>query len=196
MPTVLLVRHAETDEIGRRLSGRAPGVHLSETGRGQSQRLGERLAGKDIARVYTSPLERALETAAPLATRLGREPVVRPRLNEVDFGSWNGMSFEELGALEEWKRFNVNRTGVRPPQGEHVIDVQGRMVAEIEQLRDRHRSETVVVIGHADPLKTVVAHYLGLSLELMARVELSPASTTELYLDAWTTCVRSMNVAP
>jgi probable phosphoglycerate mutase len=194
MATVLLVRHAETGEIGRRLSGRTPGVHLSNEGLRQSERLGERLSGRDIAGVYTSPLERARETAAPIAARFGLEPIVRPPLNEMDFGSWNGMGFEELDALEAWKRFNVNRTGVRPPHGEHVIDVQARMVAEIDALREHHPSQTVVVVGHADPLKTVLAHYLGFSLELMSRIELSPASTTELYLDAWTTQLRSLNV--
>lgn len=194
MATVLLVRHGLTDDIGRRLSGRTPGVHLTEEGRRQAEQLAERLARWNIAAVYTSPLERALETAAPTATRSGLEPVVRPRLNEMDFGAWSGMSFDELDGREDWKRFNVNRTGTRPPQGEHVIDVQRRMVVEMEELRDCGPSEVIVVVGHADPLKTVLAHYLGCSLELSSRIELSPASMTELYLDGWSTCVRSMNV--
>lgn len=194
MAIVLLVRHGMTDTIGRSLSGRTPGVHLNDEGRRQAERLGEYLGRRNVAAIFVSPMERAVETAAPIAARTGQSPMVRPRLNEMDFGAWNGLTFGELDALEQWKRFNVNRTGVRPPGGEHVIDVQERMVAELEELRDRGPSEMVVMVGHADPLKTVLSYYLGFSLELLSRIELSPGSLSELFLDGWTTCVRSMNV--
>lgn len=194
MTTVLLVRHGATDVIGHRITGRLPGVHLNDVGRKQVHALGEHLARRKIAAVYTSPMERALETAHAIAARAGGEPRVRPGLTEMDFGSWSGLTLEELDGMLPWKRFNVNRTGVRAPGGEHIADVQQRMVSEMEALREHHRGELVVAVSHGDPLKTVLAHYLGFSLELLSRIDISPASVTELELGDFSATIRSLNV--
>jgi probable phosphomutase (TIGR03848 family) len=194
--TVLLVRHGATDVVGKRVTGRLPGVHLNAQGREQVARLAERLRGRSIAAVYTSPMERAVETAAAIAERVGRSASVVEGLTEMDFGSWSGTPLEQLDRLEPWKRFNVNRTGTRAPGGEHIVEVQERMVVAIEALRERHREGTIVVVSHGDPLKTVVAYYVGFSLELLPRIDISPASVTELALGDWGPTLRTLNVAP
>jgi probable phosphoglycerate mutase len=193
MPTVLLVRHGSTDVIGRKVTGRLPGIWLDEIGRGQVRALAEHLATRGVSAIYSSPTERALETANAIARRLSLDVVVRPRLDELDFGEWSGLSLAELDSREDWKRFNVNRTGTRAPRGEHILDVQHRMVAEVEALRDNHADGAVVLVSHGDPLKTVIAYYLGLSLELLPRLEISPASVSELVLSDWGATLRSLN---
>ncbi|MBV8267425.1 MAG: histidine phosphatase family protein, partial [Planctomycetaceae bacterium] len=91
MTTFYLIRHALTDLVDKALAARAPGVSLNATGRRQAERLAERLAREPIRRIFTGPLERARETAAPLALRLGLEPIVSDALDEVAFGDWTGM---------------------------------------------------------------------------------------------------------
>jgi broad specificity phosphatase PhoE len=111
----------------------------------------------------------------------------------MDFGEWSGRTLEELERSTPWKRFNVNRTGTRAPRGEHIIEVQQRMVAELEALREAHGDQTIVVVSHGDPLKTIIAHYVGISLDLLPRFDVAPASVTELVLDDWTATLRSLN---
>src|SRR5687768_15866817 len=88
--TLFLVRHAAHDFLGRILTGRMPGIRLGVEGRRQSELLAERLAREKISAVYTSPLERARETAGPIAARLGVEPETVDDLTDVDYGEWSG----------------------------------------------------------------------------------------------------------
>lgn len=179
--TFLLIRHATTDAVvGRCLAGRAPGVHLNQAGRDEVARLVARLAGAAVGAVYSSPLERALETAEPLARSLGLEVRALDPLNELDFGRWTGLTFEELERDPLWRRFNSFRSGARAPGGELMIEAQARIVAEVERLRLAHAGETIAVVSHGDPLKAVIAHYTGIPLDLFRRVEISPASVSIL----------------
>ncbi len=124
----MLIRHGLTDAVGHRITGRLPGVHLNETGRGQAAALPDRLTRWKIDAIYSSPLERTLETAAPLAERLGM--TVRPDIAfaEFDFGDWAGMLISELDEREDWKVFCRYRSSTRAPGGELITEVQTRMV--------------------------------------------------------------------
>jgi broad specificity phosphatase PhoE len=104
MTTFLLVRHAHVDAVGNSLAGRRDGVHLSEQGRREAAELARWLAGERIDRIYSSPLERARETAAELAD--GRTLRVEPtaQWTEFDFGEWTGRSFAELDGDPRWRR--------------------------------------------------------------------------------------------
>jgi probable phosphoglycerate mutase len=178
--TVLLIRHGDTDAIGRYLAGRAPGVHLSEAGRGQAARLPGRLARHDLRAVYASPLERAVETAEPLARERRLDLRRSETFTEVDFGAWTGLSFEALQERSEWQRFNTDRALAAIPGGERVTDMQARAVAGVEGLRTQHPRTTVAVVTHAEIIRSVVLHYLGVSLDYFQRIEISPASVTTL----------------
>src|SRR3954463_11729080 len=122
MTTFLLVRHGETDDVGQRLTGRKAGCHLNGKGRSQAELLGRRLAQIPIQALYTSPLERAVETAEQIGSGRDLFPVVADGLNEMSFGGWEGLSFEELEQSPEWRRFNTNRGEVRPPGGELMLE--------------------------------------------------------------------------
>jgi broad specificity phosphatase PhoE len=193
MTLVWLVRHGMTDAVGHRLSGRLPGFPLSQYGRAQVARLSERLGRARLAAVYTSPLERALETARAIALRHELRPIIRPALTDIDFGAWNGLSYLELETVPAWRTFNAYRSGVRPPGGEHVSEVQMRMVSELECLRQEHPSDCIAIVSHADPLRTAIGFYLGVTIDLQHRLAVDPASLTLLELNSEGARLRLLN---
>src|SRR3954467_15810313 len=152
--TLFLVRHADNDLVGHTLAGRTP-VHLNATGRDQAIRLAAKLATYSITRIFSSPLERALETAEPLASRLRLKIQINDAFNELNFGGWTGHKFAELEGQELWRQWNGYRLGIRAPNGEMMIEVQTRFVTEIERLRRELPDETIAVFSHGDPLKSV-----------------------------------------
>jgi len=175
---LMLVRHAQNDWVGDRLAGWTPGVHLNEKGRQQAQALGERLAHLPITAIYSSPLERAVETAQAIAAHHTLEVQILEGVGETRYGEWTGASLKELSKTELWPVVQVYPSGARFPGGESLRETQGRAVAALDALRDAHREErdVVVVVSHADVVKAAVAHYVGLHLDLFQRLAISPAS--------------------
>ena len=176
--TFLLIRHGDTDWVGRAFAGRMPGVSINAAGRGQAAALAERLDGLAISAIYSSPLERALETAAPLAARRGLPVVERERLVEIGTGDWTGAVFDNLKDDPQWRRFLSFRSSTRIPGGESMLDVQARMVAEMEELRARHPGETLALFSHADVIRFTIAHYAGIPTDLAHRLEIRPGSVS------------------
>jgi ribonuclease H / adenosylcobalamin/alpha-ribazole phosphatase len=114
-------------------------------------------------------------------------------LGENRFGAWEGLTFEELESREDWRRFNTMRSRVRPPGGETMIEVQTRMVRQLECLASRHPDEPVAVVSHCDPLRAVLAHYLGVPLDHLLRFAIDPASVSAVELGAWAPRIVSLN---
>lgn len=191
--TFFLVRHAAHDRLGRVLCGRMPGVTLGREGRAQAGALAARLAGEGLAAVYASPLERAQETAIPLAARAGLAVETLPALNEIDFGSWAGQSFDALHGDPVWTGWNQARHVTRPPGGETALEAQSRVLRGLEALRARHGEARLALVSHADVIKLVIAHALGLGADAMHRVEIGPASVSAVVLGAWGAKVESLN---
>ncbi|MFO0753153.1 MAG: histidine phosphatase family protein [Thermodesulfovibrionales bacterium] len=185
MTIFLLIRHGTTDSLGRTLAGWQPGVHLNGQGRREAEELAERLAAFSPAALYCSPLDRALETAAPLASRWGIPVQVCEGVGEIRFGEWTGVDFPALSAFPAWKRFNEFRSGTRIPGGEMIGEVQVRMIAEMERMRGLHPEGRVVVVSHGDVIKAAIAYYAGIPLDLMRRIEISPASVSGFALDEY-----------
>jgi probable phosphomutase (TIGR03848 family) len=175
-----LVRHAMCDGIGFVLNGRAPGVHLSAEGREQATALARRLRDEHLRAVYCSPVERARETAEAIAAPHQLTPCVEPGLNEIDFGQWTGRTISDLQQLPRWRSFNEHRSATCVPGGELMLEVQARMVATIDSLRQRHPEDTVVAVSHGDVIKAALAHYLRVSLDHISFFEIDPASVSTL----------------
>jgi probable phosphoglycerate mutase len=175
---LLLIRHAVTGETGSTLTGRLPGVALSEAGRRMASSLADELSDLPVRRVYTSPILRCKQTAAPLAATWNVAPVVDRGFIETDFGTWSGRSLASLRRLKAWQGLFVAPSRFRFPQGESLGEVQARAVAATESLADRHARETVAVVSHSDVIRTVVAHYLGTPLDLFQRIDIAPASVS------------------
>ena len=177
--TVLLVRHGTTATTGTILPGRAPGLHLSEKGREQAEAAAGRIAGLDDVRaVYASPLERAQETAAPIAGALGMRVRRADGLNECDFGRWTGRKLADLRRLAAWKQVQGFPSGFRFPGGESFAEMQTRICGALGELTARHRGGAIVAVSHADPIKAAVAQAVGTPLDLFQRLVISPCSLT------------------
>ena len=196
--TLFLVRHAAHDLIGRILCGRMPGVSLGAEGRRQSERVAERLAREEVAALYTSPLERARETAASIAERLGLAAETADGITDVDYGEWSGMRFEALDQDPRWTAWNKAKATFRPPGGETVLDVQWRAIGEIERVVEAHPDGGAILVSHCDVIKSILAYFLGLAIEGISRFEISPASISTIVIGPWGGKVYSLNevVAP
>jgi probable phosphomutase (TIGR03848 family) len=177
---LLLVRHGETPTTGRVLPGRAPGLHLSDRGRAQAERVSERLSGLPIDALYSSPLERACETAEPTAARTGLHVKHDDGLLECDFGKWTGAAIAELAALPEWQTVQHSPSAFRFPDGESFPEMQARIAGAIEAQCAAHAGGVVVCFSHADPIKAAIAHALGTPLDLFQRIVISPGSVSAI----------------
>ena len=175
---LVLARHAVTAQTGPLLSGRAPGIDLSDDGRKQADALADRLAGLPVAAVYASPIDRTLQTAQAVAARHELEVRPLPGVIEADYGEWTGQSLADLAKTDLWKV--VQRTPSRAafPGGESLAAMQARMIAAIDAVVVDHPGDLVVVVSHADPIKAAIAHYTGVHLDLFQRIVVSPASVT------------------
>ncbi len=184
MTTLILIRHALNDLVGKRLAGWMPGVHLNTRGREQAAGLARRLAHVSLAAVYTSPLERARETAQAIAEAQQVPLRVREDLGEVRYGRWEGQAFEDLKKTPLWPLVQRFPSRVRFPEGEALYEVQHRVVRVLEDIAATHPGEydVVAVVTHADVIRLAVAYYLGLPLDLYQRLVISPASVTILHL--------------
>jgi probable phosphomutase (TIGR03848 family) len=178
----LLVRHALTDVTGKRLSGSLPGFHLSAEGREQAERLGERLRPIRLTAIYSSPLERCVETAEAVAR--GRNLQIRrlPDLDEVGYGRWSGRSLTQLARTSLWKRLQQSPSSVRFPGGETLSEVQGRTAAALEDIASRSPRGVIAVVTHADVIRLLLAHFAGIHIDLFQRLTVSPASVSALVL--------------
>jgi probable phosphoglycerate mutase len=191
--TVFLVRHAEHDALPRMLCGRMPGVTLGSLGRAQAARLAERLAPEGLAAVYASPLERARETAEPIAEAAGVAVQPEPALNELDYGGWAGRTWEELGGDPAWRAWNADRTQGRPPGGETLGEVQARVAGWLEAVRDRHAGERLAAVAHAEPIRAALVWALGAPLAALDRLEIGPASVSVVVAGDWGFRVHAIN---
>jgi probable phosphomutase (TIGR03848 family) len=180
--TILLVRHGATTTTGRVLPGRAPGLHLSDQGRAQADGVAARLGAlpKRPSALYVSPLERARETAAPIAKALRLRPVAERGLLECDFGTWTGKRLAVLRRRLEWRSVQSSPSTFRFPEGESFDEMQHRIWGTLERLARRHRNGTIVVVSHADPIKAAVTRALGVPLDLFQRTVISTASVSAL----------------
>lgn len=214
MPTFLIIRHGENDLMKQgRLACRLPDVHLNETGRAQAQATARAIAQASaqaaaqaqahkqadapLWKLYSSPMERAVETAEPIAQALGLEIVIRLGLIETNCGDWAGKTVKSLQRRKIWRTIQSNPSQFRFPGGETFVECQQRIVGEIEFLRAQHGSKDLVIcVSHADPIKLLVAHYLGLPFDNFQRLSVDPASITALHLGESGSRLLALNVAP
>ena len=184
MPTLLLIRHGENDFVKKgRMAGRLPGVHLNERGREQAQALAQKLSGAPIKAVYSSPLERAVETAAPIAEALGLEIQLREGLLETDIGEWQGRTWKSLRRLKIWGTVQSAPSLMQFPGGESFTDSQYRICNEIKEICRQHEPKDLIAcVSHADPIKLAVAFFIGLPLDNFQRLMVAPASITALHI--------------
>ncbi|WP_026620952.1 broad specificity phosphatase PhoE (plasmid) [Ensifer sp. WSM1721] len=192
--TFLLVRHAAHDRIGSFLAGRTGDVPLGSAGLEQAQRLAARLAREDIGSIYASPRKRTQETAAAIAAAVEIEEVATAEeLDEVDFGTWSGKTFEVLNADPHWRQWNSIRSLIRAPDGETMLDVQRRIMELVAALAMGSSERKIVLVSHADVIKALICHVLGLSVDAWPRFDIAPASVSAVVVGDWGAKVLTLN---
>jgi probable phosphomutase (TIGR03848 family) len=182
---LILVRHAVTAHTGPLLSGRMPGIDLSDKGVGQAEAAASRLAKLPIAAIYASPIERTTQTAQCIAAHHAMDVSPLPGVIEADYGDWTGGKISDLAKTDEWKVVQVAPSRAVFPGGESIRAMQSRMVDALDAVVAAHPHETVVVVSHADPIKSAIAHYTGMHLDLFQRIHVSPASATVFDFHAY-----------
>lgn len=177
----LLVRHGQTPTTGKLLPGRAPGLHLTDAGHAQAQAAADRITALGrVDAIYSSPLERARETAAPIGKTRGLKVQVDKGLLECDFGDWTGGELKKLMKLPEWNTVQRAPSTFRFPGGESFTEMQSRMVTTLDRLRAAHKGGVIVCVSHADPIKAAVAHAMGTHIDLFQRIVISTCSITAI----------------
>jgi probable phosphoglycerate mutase len=193
MTTFLLIRHGLTDAVGQVMTGHRAGVHLNPIGRDQAAALPARLGDIAIAALYASPLERTRETAQTIADARGLKVQIEPRFTEVEFGDWTGRRFADLAGDPHWQLYNRVRGVTRPPNGESLLEVQQRTVAALLELEQRHVDRVGAIVSHADTLRAVLLYFLGMPVDFVLRLELSPARISVLQVGAGAPRVLQVN---
>ena len=197
MTLLLLIRHGENDySKKRRLPGQQPGIHLNERGLEQAAALAESLKVLPIRAIYSSPLERAVETAAPLAAALGLEIMPRPELMDSNVGEWTGRPLKRLGRLKAWKLVQQAPSRFQFPDGESFRETQNRILDALDAVVAAHKKEMAAVVFHADPIKLAVAYYLGLPLDYFQRLVVFTGSVTILSLGGPAPALLGFNLLP
>ena len=198
MPTLLLIRHGENDFVKQsRLPGRLAGIHLNEHGQEQAAALAESLKKLPIRAIYASPLERAVETAEPLARALGLPIQLRPGLLDTDVGEWQGMQLKKLRKLSLWRQVQERPSELRFPGGESFLELQERLVREIDAIRLAHKQKDMLaLVFHCDPIKLVLAHYIGLPLDGFQKLGVATGSVSVLMLGKSEGHLAALNLRP
>jgi broad specificity phosphatase PhoE len=193
MTTLYLIRHADNDFIlQHKLAGWLPGIHLNDHGRTQAKALVPLFEDIRLQAIYSSPLERATETAAPLARAYGLPIHRRAALGESRYGRWEGQPISRLRRLKVWTRLQTTPSLVTIPGGESFRELQARIVGELERILLQH-SGAVACFSHADPIKLALAHYLGQPLDLFQRLSIEPASISALLIRDGRVRVQAVN---
>ena len=193
MTTVYLVRHAVTPDTGTKLTGWMEGVHLTDEGKAQAESTADLLADVPLKAIYTSPIDRTIETARVIASRHGLEVTVNRDIGEVRYGKWTGRPLKSLARTKLWSTIQRWPSAVRFPEGETLREVQTRAVDGIEKIRDERPRDTICCVSHGDVIKLIVAHYLGLHIDLFQRIFIGPASVSVIHLSDYGPQVMSLN---
>ena len=199
MPLLLLVRHGENDYVKTgKMAGRLPGVHLNERGQKQAQALSEALKDVPIKAIYSSPLERAMETATPIASARKLQIIQEPDVMDADIGEWQGRSWKVLRLTKVWKIVQNSPSRFRFPEGESFPEMQTRIANALERIVKKHNKpqDIIVAVFHADPIKLAVSHFLGLPLDNFQRLSCDTGSLTVLHVNEMGANLIKLNQRP
>ena len=176
------MRHAAHALLPHTLAGRAPGVPLSADGIRQAEQLAAGFAGQSVGAVLSSPVQRAVETAAHIGAALRLDVEIEAGFEEIDFGRWTGARFDTLDDDPAWQAWNHLRSVAGAPGGETMAAAQARALAALARCRARLGEQTVIAVTHADIIKAVLAPALGLPLDRLYRLTIDPASVSTLVV--------------
>ncbi len=197
MAIIYLVRHGKTDFIGKKLCGNLPGIHLNEEGRTQAQKAADTLGNFPLKAIYSSPIERAMETAEIIGSKPGLKIKPVDFLREIHFGDLQGMGEKDLIDHPLWKRFNSQPADVSFPNGESVAEVRNRVAKGLELLAQEHGNEDqLVCVAHSEVLRLAVCWLLDLPLDNFHRLTIDPASISKIEITKDRKKLKLLNFQP
>ncbi len=197
MAIFLLIRHGENDWVGKRLAGRTPQVHLNATGKKQAEAISELLSQLPFNAIYSSPLERAMETAQPLAETLSLPINIQNGLQEIDFGDWQGKTIKQLQRLKLWKTVQSNPEAMTFPGGESFIQAQNRLSTCLMQLNEQHtETDLIACFSHSNSIRLLVAHFLNMPLNAFQRISIDTTSISTIMISESQIHVPTINLIP
>ena len=179
MALIYLLRHAESSaNVAGILAGRTKGISLSKRGSAQSRELARALKAFEFRAIYSSPLERCLETIEPFASSTGKKVKLAKEFIEMDYGLWSGRKLNSLRREKLWKKIQKSPSQVRFPEGESFAELARRIKSGMNMLTEKHRRGGVLVVSHGDPIKLAISITLGLELDEFQKLVVDPASLT------------------
>ncbi len=199
MDSIIFLRHGQAENNTKRmLTGRSAGVALTEKGIQQAQDTARFLKGHKIAHIYSSPIERAHETARITAEYNGIPLTIDERLTELDMGSFTGSKYDDI--MEKhgnvFLKFYKNDPEI-PNYGVETFDhLRERVLDMVEFVRNKHPGESVVLVTHMDPIKAAVSYAMNLDAESIHDFIIANASLTVLGMDGKTVWIRAINLMP
>jgi probable phosphoglycerate mutase len=196
MTTLWLVRHAVTSHTGKKLSGWTKGIDLSDEGRDQAEGAADLLKRVPLDAVYASPLERTVQTARLVARRHGLSVRIARDLGEVQYGKWTNKSMKVLARTKLWTKVQQWPSGARFPDGESLREVQARAIVAVEGLVEEHPRGHICCVSHGDVIRLLVAHYLGVHIDLFQRIVVAPASVSTISIGDRGPMILAVNVVP
>ncbi len=197
MTTFLLIRHGENDFTGKRLIGRLSGVHLNDCGRKEARAIAEHLNHQELTAIYSSPLERAMETAEPLSQSLSLPIIPCDDLMEVDFGQWQGLTAKEMHRRKLFKLIQDKPSLVEFPGGESYTAAQQRVLSTLAKITDNYPEKArIACFSHCDIIRLAVAGWIGLPLDSFQRLTVQTGSVTILELDQGKSSLKLLNYLP
>lgn len=196
MTTFFLVRHAVTSQTGHKLTGWMEGVSLTEEGHKEAEIAAKGLAHVDFDAIYSSPIDRAIETAKAIAKPHGMKVQMRRGIGEVHYGGWTNRPLKSLMKTKLWETVQRFPSAARFPDGENLREVQARAVTEIEKIAEEHPKGKVCCVSHGDVIKLIAAHYLGVHIDLFQRIVIGPASVSVISLTSHGPHILALNNCP
>jgi probable phosphoglycerate mutase len=196
MTMFLLVRHADSELMRETYVGRKLDPPLTQEGEGQARALAERLSTEHIDVAQTSPRRRARQTAEQIVNGRDLPLKTEEALDEIDVGEWGGKPFEALAREPAWHSWNGARHLHRPPGGEAMLDVQQRIVGHLTDLQLRHPERVIVIVSHAEVIRSALLYYLGMPVLAHASIEVSPAAVARLQVDDHGVRLMALNERP
>lgn len=196
MTSLWFVRHALTSQTGKKLTGWAEGVALNDDGMQQADSIAEALKDVSFAAVYASPLDRTIQTARAIARTQGLQIRKSRDLGEVDYGRWTNRPLKMLARTRLWAQVQRWPSGARFPEGETLRETQSRALGEVDRIAAEHPGKSICLVSHADVIKLIAAHYLGVHIDLFQRIVIGPASISVIAVGERGPSVLCLNVQP
>ena len=198
---IIFLRHGQAENNTKKiLAGRTPGINLTETGREQAEQAGAMLKSLNVSKIYSSPIDRAMQTASIVGKHCDVEPISDDRLIELDMGKFTMIPYNEIFEKHgnEFLKFYEGSLEISHNGVESFAEVQKRVFDIVDFVKNKHKDENVVLVTHMDPIKAIIGKVLSLQPEVLFQLIIANASLNIIKYDDqnyYLSSINSMNAS-